>query len=347
MLYKPDWSQAQARFLAWWEGEVVDRPCLSVTAPNGKPPRDIPVPPPEQYWTDPQYLVESQEAACETTWYGGEAFPCRTLLVGYAYLDDRPVFKHETIWHTRYLEQYEDCPQAPLREGYPWWQRTLEVTEAFAAAGEGKWWCSIATIPTGSDMLSSLRTPRQLCLDLIDCPEQVYAARDRITGIWKDCYDKLHGAIQQHMTGSSSWLPLWSPGKSYTLQSDFSCMIGPAMFADFVVPHLADEAAFLDHAFYHLDGPGAVQHLDAVLDVPGIRGIQWVPGAGQPGCLEWPEVLHRIQERGALLHISIGADEVERALEMLKPEGLFIATGAGSIEEGEALLKLAQNRGAR
>jgi hypothetical protein len=350
MLYKPDWPQAQERFLAWWEGEVLDRPCLSVTAPRrppgalGKPRREIPLPPPEQYWTDPDYLIASEEANCEATWFGGEAFPCRTLLIGYAYLDAEPVFKYETIWSTARLERWEDCPRPPLGPEMKRWAKTLEIVEAFAAAGEGKWFCSIPTIGTASDALSLLRTPGQLCLDLLDCPDQVYAARDQLTDLWFDCYEQCHQIIQRHMTGSTSWLPLWSPGRSYTLQSDFSCMIGPRLFADFVAPHLARETAFLDHALYHLDGPGAIQHLDAVLDVPGMRGIQWVAGAGQPGPLEWPQVLHRVQERGKLLHISIEAKEVERALEMLRPEGLFLATWCNSIEEGQALLDLARKR---
>jgi hypothetical protein len=44
------------------------------------------------------------------------------------------------------------------------------------------------------------------------------------------------------------------------------------------------------------------------------------------------------------LHISIPADDVERALDMLKPEGLFLATGAKSVEEADALVELAQKK---
>ena len=32
MLYKPDWEQARQRLVAWWEGEILDRAVIQVTA---------------------------------------------------------------------------------------------------------------------------------------------------------------------------------------------------------------------------------------------------------------------------------------------------------------------------
>jgi 5-methyltetrahydrofolate--homocysteine methyltransferase len=68
------------------------------------------------------------------------------------------------------------------------------------------------------------------------------------------------------------------------LSSDFSYLIGPAMFDEFVKPGLADSCRRLPHSFYHLDGPGQLAHLDSLLAIAELDGIQWVPGAGQPEC---------------------------------------------------------------
>jgi len=53
MLYKEDWEQAKQRFLAWWNGEIIDRIALQVRAPR-KSYRPRPLAPPlslEARWT--------------------------------------------------------------------------------------------------------------------------------------------------------------------------------------------------------------------------------------------------------------------------------------------------------
>jgi 5-methyltetrahydrofolate--homocysteine methyltransferase len=58
-------------------------------------------------------------------------------------------------------------------------------------------------------------------------------------------------------------------------------MISPEMCRRFVVPALEYEASCLKHNIYHYDGIGALTHLDDILAIQSIDGIQWVPGAGQ------------------------------------------------------------------
>ena len=57
-------------------------------------------------------------------------------------------------------------------------------------------------------------------------------------------------------------------------------MISPAMFERFVMPDLVACCDHLDHGFYHLDGKGEIPHLDLLLSIPRLRGIQWIPGDG-------------------------------------------------------------------
>jgi hypothetical protein len=377
MDYKDNWDAAARRMEAWWEGEILDRAVLAVTAPR-QPRR--PLPPPKdhwQRWMDPDYLVAACEADFEATYFGGEAFPTRTLLCGYAAYGNARRFAENTIWMDPVITDWGvECRvtgdvrspavrrssgghkalTGPLRTLSPvtrhpspatWqfdpenpgWQATKRVTEALVEAGAGRWMVSIATVVTPVDALSALRGPENLCLDLLEYREQAEALRDYLIDVWFRCYDELHAIIQQRMEGSTSWLPIWSPGKSYALQCDFSCMISPRMFREFVGPELQAQTEWLDHALYHLDGPGALQHLDALLEIPGIRAIQWVPGAGAPPPLEWLPLLRRIQQAGKGLHLSLAASEVETALRELSPRGLFLATHCASVEEAEALLK--------
>jgi hypothetical protein len=50
----------------------------------------------------------------------------------------------------------------------------------------------------------------------------------------------------------------------------------------------------LDHPFYHLDCPVQLPHLDSLLNIGELSGVQWVPGDGQPEPTEWPEVYQRM-----------------------------------------------------
>lgn len=344
MQYKPDWEETKQRFQYWWAGEIWDRVALAVTAPQPQQ-RPSPTPPedPKRFHTDPDWLVERFEAAFHNTWFGGEAFPCPTLMVGYAFLSTSLTYQHATIWIHPCIEDYQtDLPLLDFAsEG---WQLLRRVVTTMHEAGRDKWLTSFPTVMCPTDLLANLRRNDRLCIDMLERPEEVQRAIDYFIGLWIKAYGELGVWLECQHYGSSSWLPLWSPGMSSTLQCDFSCMISASLFRRFVAPELQARARWLTNAFYHLDGPGALHHLDALCEIPEIRGIQWVPGAGQPGPLEWLPWLRRIQAAGKNLHISIEAKEVERALEELKPEGLFINTSCDSIEEGRQLLRLARRK---
>ncbi|GAG07493.1 unnamed protein product, partial [marine sediment metagenome] len=53
-------------------------------------------------------------------------------------------------------------------------------------------------------------------------------------------------------------------------------------------------------AIYHLDGPDALMHLDDLLSISTLTGIQWVPGAGKDlTCSDtWMPVYKKIQAAG-------------------------------------------------
>jgi 5-methyltetrahydrofolate--homocysteine methyltransferase len=95
------------------------------------------------------------------------------------------------------------------------------------------------------------------------------------------------------------------------LQCDFAYMIGPEMFDEFVRPELAASCKRLKNAFYHLDGIGQLPHLDSLLSIPELKGIQWIPGEGSPDQKQWPEVYRRIRAAGKLVQIHGGIDVLD------------------------------------
>jgi len=59
-------------------------------------------------------------------------------------------------------------------------------------------------------------------------------------------------------------------------------MIGPEDFRRFVQPSLRRQCQNLDHSYYHLDGPDAVRHIPALMEIDELDTLQWTPGAGKP-----------------------------------------------------------------
>jgi hypothetical protein len=116
------------------------------------------------------------------------------------------------------------------------------------------------------------------------------------------------------------------------------------MFAEFFAPALAVQCQQADHVIYHLDGPGALQHVETLLELPRLHAIQWVPGAGEDGPAhpKWRPLLRRIIQAGKRVHISVAPQEVEALLAELPADGLAIATGCRSEEEARELLRKAE-----
>jgi len=49
--------------------------------------------------------------------------------------------------------------------------------------------------------------------------------------------------------------------------------------------------------------------LDALLEIEALKGVQWVPGAGQPGVTRWPEIYRKIRAAGKRIQFFTNQDE--------------------------------------
>jgi 5-methyltetrahydrofolate--homocysteine methyltransferase len=166
-----------------------------------------------------------------------------------------------------------------------------------------------------------------------------------IDEIWFEAFDALYSIIAKHCEGMSSWMPLYYPGRWYPLQCDFSANMSPTMFDSYVRPSLEREAAFLDRAVYHLDGPDAVKFLDSILDIGRIHGIQWVPGdTGVPESSvahdKWFPIYEKTRKKEMPGAHGCEAEEIEKILSRISSKGLFLTTVCNSEDEAEELLRL-------
>ena len=189
-----------------------------------------------------------------------------------------------------------------------WWRWVKEITQTAVDRWGNK--ITVATTDLGGnlDIIASLRGTQNLLMDLLDTPEEVDHLVSKITNLWFRYYDELNQIIQAAENGTTAWAPMWCSGRYYMLQSDFCYMISPDMFERFVLPDLEACCSHLDYSFYHLDGKGQIPHLDMLLGIENLRGIQWIPGDGAPPSDQWLPLLKRIRDAGKLCQVYVSAE---------------------------------------
>ena len=124
--------------------------------------------------------------------------------------------------------------------------------------------------------------------------------------------------------------PHWSPIKVYFGITIILSIVGWCSLARVVRGKLLQLKV--------LDGPDAIRHLDSLLSLPKLSGIQWIPGAGSPPMSEWIPLLKRIQKAGKLQHLICQKGEVRKLLRELEPEGILLDTICESVKEADQLI---------
>ncbi|MDO8585602.1 MAG: hypothetical protein Q7T82_01035 [Armatimonadota bacterium] len=326
-----DWPDRRKRLEAFWYGDALDRAALQITA-QVRPFPDIAAPDSlEHRWTDIDYRLAQMELG-GNLYYGGESIPNMWCNLGpgctASFLGSGIDFKPETCWFEHIVQDW-DSFEFRIDPDNRWWKLIKDMTAAAVAASKGRYFVGHTDLSGVTDILSHLCGPDKLCVDMLERPEKVVKARAAATKIWFGLYEELYDIVNRdgQMEGSCSWMGIWHPGKTYPLQCDFSCMISPRMFEDYVLPELVEQGRYLDHVIYHLDGPGAVRHLDALLAAPEITGIQWIQGSGGGPILQWLPLLKKVQRAGKMLTCWAGMDEAKTLLEELSPRGLLLHMG--------------------
>lgn len=305
----------------------------------------------EDRWLDHAYLRAANEYRMRHTFYGGEALPVWNA--GYpgwdfipSYLGARITLKEDTGWVDPLIDAGaltdHDCHGLVIQPDNRWWQTALAMLRFAAQEARGKSLPGILAFGGCGDTLAALRSTNRLLYDVMDCPDAVREFELCLMRQWIGVYETFYGIVHAGCEGSTAWFNLWSPGKFYPTQNDFSYMISPKMFRDIFLPALEMQTQYLDHTIYHVDGIGAFAHVDALCDLPKIHGLQILPGAGKPSPLHYMAVLKKVQARGKNLHITIPASEVPLALEALSSKGLYIETWCASEAEARALLHTAR-----
>lgn len=345
---KEDWEKVKKRYEAWWACELYDRVLVQVTAPREGIIKPIPVEPAsvEAMWTDIDYMIRRVLESVRSTYYGGESLPLlwHSWSVGHALLlGCEPKFSWDTVWADP-IATGGEYPELSFWRENPWWKWMRDSTEAAARASEGRYFVMAMWGNHAGDNLALARGTEQLLMDIAINPDWVKSAMKTVSDILIEAFEELWRIVSPEVTGlegSVNYVGCWSPGRTHGFDCDISCMVSPEAFRDLFLPPLVETMRTVDHRVYHLDGPGAIHHLDTLLELPELHGIQWVPGAGgTEGIMQWVPLIKRVQSKGKAIIVYAGSGEVEPLLREVRPEGLCISTNCGTEADARELLKL-------
>lgn len=332
---KPDLDLTLQRFEAWWHGRIVDRPPVCIGAKRKAGPAPAPVRTHQSLrdrWLDMDYQVELFEASIEGRTFVADTVPIFTPNVGpelCGTLLGCPLeFGENTSWSKPIVHNCRELVGRKLDFDNPYWSAIRRGTQRSLERSQGRWITGMPDLHTNVDLLAAARDPQELCMEMMDDLEGVRLATQYVTDHFPAMFDDIWKTLAAAGQPCTCWTPSLHAGRGMVLQSDFIALISPDMFGQVVAPALQREMDFFDMSIYHLDGPGALRHLDALLAIRQLNAVQWIYGAGQGSAKDWIDVYRRIQKAGK--SVQILCSDIEEALLLtthLKPEGVWFCIG--------------------
>lgn len=329
------WERIKENSIAWWKGDL-KRPLIQIAVPGHNPGR--PAPPLPQHGFTAFYdlsvpaedIVDRWDYDLSCLKFLGDAFPVvfpnfgPGVLAAFmgAMLEASPDVS--TCWFRPIKQAQITDLELRLDIDNVWLRRIMDICRAASERWEGLVQVSMTDLGGNLDVVSSFRPGEELLLDLYDHPEDVKRVTWDAHEMWWRAFEQINQVISPPNPGYSAWAGVFSTEPHYMLQCDFCYMIGPDMFDEFVKPELTASCKRLTHGFYHLDGPGQLPHLDSLLTIPDLKGVQWIPGSGAPDYRYWPDVYRKIRAAGKRIQLYGDPDVLDSVVEQLgSAEGIL------------------------
>lgn len=377
MRYKKNWQEAKQKWINYWQQKNTGRPLMCVIArklevenlTDGRPveggiadvmcqgkyyglPEELQWKTMADKYQNAEQIVARYRHFCETHEFLGESFPNLNVDFGpgslAAYLGAEIDFKEDTVWFHPCLKDWEDVPPFAFDPEAKWFQEHLALVKKCRELAGDDFYVDMPDLMENIDVLASLRGAQDILYDMIDEPEIIRERIDQIGSLYYEYYDRFYEIIKDQDGGSAyTVFQIFGPGRTVKLQCDFSAMMSPDGFREFIQDSLRRQAAGADHVLYHLDGPDAIRHLDAVLEIDEIDALQWTSGdAGPDGTLpKWDVIYDKVIGAGKSLWIKVYTGEfedwlhnVDRVVKKYGSQSLFFMFPEMSMAQAEKLM---------
>ena len=379
--YKLDWDKTKEKFRNYWDHKNTGRPLMCVIArrpeveqfSDGTPveggyldqicqgkyynmPEELKWKDMEDKYQNAQRIVDRYRYFCETHAFLGESFPNLNIDFGpgslAAYLGSDIGFKEDTVWFKKCLDSWDGVPKLQFDPENKWFKKHLQLAKDCRELAGKDFYVDMPDLMENIDVLASLRGAQDVLMDLLDEPEKVGERIKEVTDCYYDYYNRFYNVIKDEEGGNAyTVFQIWGPGRTVKLQCDFSAMMAPDDFRTYIQPSLKAQSEKADHVLYHLDGPAAIKHMDALMEIDGIDALQWTSGdAGPDGTLpDWDVIYDKAIAAGKSIWVKVYSGEfedwirnVDRIVKKYGSHSLFLLFPEMSMEQAVYLLDYAE-----
>ena len=378
--YKVNMEAAKEKFRNYWAHKNTGRPLMCVIArrpeveqySDGTPveggyldqicqgkyynmPEELKWKDMDDKYQDPQRIVDRYRYFCQTHAFLGESFPNLNIDFGpgslASYLGSEIGFKEDTVWFNKCLDSWDGVPKLTFDPENKWFKKHLQLAKDCQALAGDDFYVDMPDLMENIDVLASLRGAQDILFDLLDEPEMIGERIQEVTDIYYEYYDRFYDIIKDEEGGNAyTVFQIWGPGRTVKLQCDFSAMMSPEDFRKYIQPSLRSQSENVDHVLYHLDGPAAIKHMDALMEIDGIDALQWTSGdAGPDGTLpDWDVIYDKAIAAGKSIWVKVYSGEfedwirnVDRIVNKYGSHSLFLLFPEMSMEQAAYLLDYA------
>lgn len=378
--YKTDWEGTKEKFRNYWDHKNTGRPLMCVIArrpeveklSDGTPveggyldqicqgkyyslPEELKWKDMEDKYQNAERIVARYRYFCETHAFLGESFPNLNIDFGpgslASYLGSEIGFKEDTVWFNKCLDSWDGVPKLTFDPDNKWFKKHIQLAKDCRDLAGDDFYVDMPDLMENIDVLASLRGAQDTLFDLLDEPDKVGERIREVTDIYYEYYDRFYEIIKDEEGGNAyTVFQIWGPGKTVKLQCDFSAMMSPEDFRKYIQPSLRTQSEKADHVLYHLDGPAAIKHMDALMEIDGIDALQWTSGdAGPDGTLpDWDVIYDKAIAAGKSIWVKVYSGEfedwirnVDRIVKKYGSHSLFLLFPEMSMEQAVYLLDYA------
>lgn len=322
MRYKGNWEETKVKFTNWWAQKNLGRPLMVVVAKKEgiveSFPEELNCMTIDDKYRNADLMIKRYRHYCNTHDFLAESFPNMSVDFGpgslAAYIGSDITFQEDTVWFDEFVENWDEFPEIQYDPENKWWKEHYALIIKSRELAKDDFYIGIPDLLENIDVLASLRGATNMIYDMIDEPEEVEERIKQISEIYFEYYDRFYDVVKDEEGGSCyTVFQVWGRGKTAKLQCDFSAMMSPNNFRDFIQEPLRQQARKLDNILYHLDGPDAIKHMDALMEIDEIDALQWTSGDhGPDGTLEdWYVIYDKARKAGKSLWIKVYTGELD------------------------------------
>ena len=346
--WKPNLEETKKRYINWWNHKGIILNMWEHFQEGVKPHADIPMPPAprdlNQKWFDPEWRAEYLDWYVAHSSLMADMLPVANTQLGPGSLAAilGGVFEggEDTIWIHPDPNYSDDIVFNP---NHPNYLLHKDLLKACKQKAQGHYYVGMPDLMEGLDVLAAIKGTDQVLLDTVMQPEVLEHQMQQINDIYFQVFDELYDIIREGDEMAFCYFSSWAPSKMSKLQSDISTMISVDDYRRFVQPFIREQCQKIDYTLYHLDGVGAMHHLDALLEIKELNAIQWTPGVGEPqgGSPKWYDLYKKILAHGkSIMACWVTLDELRPLLDNIGGDGVHLEMDFHNEQEVEQAMRI-------